>query len=289
MRVLVTGAAGFIGAHAVRTLRARGHDVRGVDLHPAPGVAVADLRDPTTVERIDRRTAPDAVLHLAALASVPLCEADPEECLRSNLLATTHLARAAGERAARFVFASTAAVYGDDAPLPTPVRTPAQPTNLYGISKLAGEEVVRLYDPEAVVLRLFNVYGEGCDRSYVIPDLIRRLATRPRELVMSGTARVARDFVYVEDVLRAMDLSLRASWRGTYNVGSGVRTSLASLAREVARRMGLPQIRVRFTGARPGDFRANHAALGGGNSVPTWRPQISLREGLDRMIAHSAG
>jgi UDP-glucose 4-epimerase len=288
VKVLVTGSAGFIGTHAARAFRERGDAVLGVDLRRAPGSSVLDLRRPAAVERVVRRFAPDAIVHLGALASVPGCEADPEECVRTNVLGTLHVARAAGAIGARLVFASSAAVYGEGAPLPTPVSAPAEPTNLYGVSKAAGERVCRQHAEETVVLRLFNVYGEGCRRSYVIPDLIRRLSARPGLLSMDGTGREARDFVYVGDVIEAMERAVHGRFRGVYNVGSGRRTSLRALARRVAVAVGRAPVPVRFRGARPGDFRANHADISPPNGVPGWVPQVGLDEGLRRTVTGDA-
>ena len=285
VKVLVTGSAGFLGTHAVKHLGARGLEVRGVDRVARRASDRLDVADPRAVERCVRTFRPDAILHLAALASVPGCEADPADCCRTNVLGTVGVVRAARARGARLVFASSAAVYGGRAPLPTPVDAPTEPTNLYGISKLAGEKIVAGLAPEEVRLRLFNVYGEGCRRSYVIPDLIRRLRTRPHLVRMQGTGREARDFVYVEDVMRAFELALRGRGSGAYNVGSGTRTPLRSLARTLARLTGTPDVVWRFRGPRAGDFRANHARLDGRNRLPGWNPRVRLSEGLARTIA----
>ncbi len=284
MKVVVTGSAGFIGAHAVRHLSTAGLDVLGIDLRSADLRHRVDLRSDVAVRTALRGFQPDAVVHLGALATVPGCEAEPEECLRTNVLGTLHLARATSALGARLVFASSAAVYGDRAPLPTPVNAPKEPANLYGISKLAAEQVCREYAPDTAILRFFNVYGERCRRSYVIPDLIRRLAKQPRELKLVGTGRESRDFVYIGDVLRAIELAVRGRFRGTYNVGSGRRTALRTLATRLAAAMGQPKMPVRFAGSRPGDFVANHADISGRNSVPGWSPHMSLASGLRRTI-----
>ncbi len=285
MRVLVTGSAGFIGAHTVRELERHGHDVRGLDLKAAAAKDRVDLSVGAAVSRAVQAFRPACVVHLGALASVPGCEDDPEACVRVNVLGTWNVAKAASREGARVVFASTAAVYGDGAPLPTPVSTPARPTNLYGISKLSGEKIVETYVRDSVALRLFNVYGPGCDRSYVIPDLIRRLRKGPKEIVMQGTGRETRDFVYVGDVVDALTLSVTRPIHGAYNVGSGVRTRISEVARALVRTMGLRPLPIRFKGARRGDFRANHADLSGSNRPPGWKPKVSLAVGLRRTVA----
>jgi len=287
LRVLVTGAAGFVGQHTVRFLSERGMEVRGLDVQAHSATERVDITDETSLRRAVRRFDPEAIVHLAAFASVPGCESDPERCVRVNVVGTRNVAQAAAAADARLVFASSAAVYGDAAPLPTPISAKCEPTNLYGISKVAGESVCRLYRPDAVFLRFFNVYGEGCERSYVIPDIIRKLSRRPRSLSLQGTGREARDFVYVGDVVRAIELSLRGRFRGAFNVGSGKRTSIRALAAAIVRALGLPPVPIRFEGARAGDFRVSLADMSPSNRVPGWRSEVSLREGLRRVLAAS--
>lgn len=284
MRVLVTGSAGFIGSHATRYLAGKGFDMRGLDILSSRREERVDIGDGAAVQRAIRRLAPDGILHLGAYASVPGCEADPTKCLRTNVLGTVNVARAAEACGARLVFASTAAVYGDHIPVPTSVDSPMEPTNFYGISKLAGEHVCRDYAPDSTALRLFNVYGEGCQRSYVIPDVIRKLSLHPTVLRMEGTGKEARDFVYIDDALWAMELALRGRFRGAYNVGTGTRTSVKSLARQIAIALGQPKVRMLFAGPRAGDFRVSLANISGRNHVPEWRPRFTLARGLKRTI-----
>jgi UDP-glucose 4-epimerase len=285
VKVLVTGSAGFIGTAALEYLSGQGHQVRGFDIVGSRPGERGDVGDPASVARAFRRFSPDAVLHLGAYASVPGCEADPSRCLRTNVLGTLNIARAAGGLGARMVFASTAAVYGDRTPVPTSVDAPTEPTNFYGLSKLTGERVCHMFAPNSAFLRLFNVYGPGCERSYVIPDVIRKLSDHPAILRMEGTGREARDFVYVEDVLRAMELALRGRFQGAYNVGTGVRTSVKALARTIARSMHQPGVRLCFAGPRAGDFRVSLADMSRRNLVPGWRPRVPLAEGLRRVLA----
>jgi UDP-glucose 4-epimerase len=285
VKVLVTGSAGFIGSAAVEYLSARGHNVRGFDIAGSRSRERGDIGDESMVARAFRGFSTDGVLHLGAYASVPGCEADPDRCLRTNLLGTVHIARAANSVGARLVFAPKAEVYGDRTPVPTAVDAPTQPTNFYGLSKLAGEHVRRMYSPNSAFLRRFNVYGPGCERSYVIPDVIRKLSAHPGVLRMEGTGREARDFVYIEGVLRAMEFALRGRFQGAYNVGMGVRTSVKSLARAIARAMHQPGVLLRFAGPRAGGFRVSLANMCRRNLVPGWRPRVTPAEGLQRVLA----
>ena len=123
MKLLITGSAGFIGQHATSYFRRKGLEVKGIDVTSSRRGERVDVGDTPAVRRAILRFAPDAILHLGAYASVPGCEADPERCLRSNVLGTLNVARAAHECAARLVFASSAAVYGDNTPVPTSVSS----------------------------------------------------------------------------------------------------------------------------------------------------------------------
>jgi UDP-glucose 4-epimerase len=285
LRVLVTGSEGFIGRASLRYLAGRGIDALGVDVLSTEARSRVDVADPEAVDRVVRDFAPTAVLHLAAFASVPLCEAEPDRALRTNVLGTVNVARAAHRAGARLVIASSAAVYGDRTPVPMSLRSRLQPTNLYGMTKLLAEHVCREYAPNSAFLRLFNVYGEGCQRSYVIPDILRKLSARPSTLHLEGTGKEARDFIYIGDVLRAMELALRGTFRGPFNVGTGVRTSVRALARRLAREVGLPKERLEFAGPRPGDFRVTVADISRGNCVPGWSPEVPLAEGLRRVLS----
>ncbi len=284
MKLLITGAAGFIGAHCVRYFTAQGHDVVATDIAARNGILALDVADPVAVHSMVASTRPQVILHLAALASVPLCESDPETCWKTNLQGTVYMAQAAADGGARIVFFSTAAVYGKPDQLPTPVTAPVAPTNLYGLSKGGGELAVRGFAKDHVVLRLFNIYGEGCARSYVIPDLILKLRSTNGELLLQGTGNESRDFLYISDLLRLIEAALSAPSGSVYNAGSGTTIAIRELAARVARLAGRPGTTFRFSGPRAGDFPINFADISPGNVPPGWKPLVSLEDGVRRMI-----
>jgi UDP-glucose 4-epimerase len=284
LKLLLTGAAGFIGAHCVDYFAGRGHEVIATDVRGGRGVLPLDITDPAAVRSIISKTRPEGILHLGALASVPECEANPAACWKTNLQGTVNVAKEAGNAGVRVVFFSSAAVYGEPPTLPTPVSTRIAPTNLYGISKGAGELAVRGYAPEHVILRLFNVYGEGCSRSYVIPDLVRKLRSSKGEILLQGTGNESRDFLYISDLLHLIQASFSTPAGSVFNAGSGTTITIRDLAVTVARLADQPRTRFRFAGPRQGDFSINFADISPGNVPPSWRPEVSLDEGLRRMI-----
>jgi UDP-glucose 4-epimerase len=284
VKLLLTGAAGFIGAHCAEYFASRGDEVVATDLREGKGVLALDITDPVAVHSVVSKSRPDAILHLAALASVPECEAHPEVCWKTNVEGTVNVAKESRNAGARIVFFSTAAVYGEPTVLPTPITARVAPTNLYGLSKGAGELAVQGYSSDHVVLRLFNIYGEGCARSYVIPDLIQKLRRPDAELLMQGTGNESRDFLYISDLLRSIEAALSAPAGSLFNAGSGTTISIRDLAARVARLAGRPGTEFRFAGPRPGDFPINFADISPGNVPPGWSPSISLDEGVQRMV-----
>ncbi len=289
MDILVTGGSGFIGGHLVETLRARGDTVVNADL-AAPEVSErVDITDERALSRVFGQSRPSVVVHLAALASVPECERHPDACFSQNVRGTWLLSRLANEHRTRIVFASTAAVYGSPKELPTPTTEPVRPTSLYGHSKAIGEAIVRGFDPEATVFRLFNVYGPRCDRTYVIPDTIRKLREGGASIRMQGTGRESRDFVYVSDVVEAFVRALDERHPGTFNLGRGETVTIQALASKIANLMGRPEAEFSFEGPRIGDFSINWADTSPPNVLPGWVPRVGLSSGLELVLAAERG
>jgi UDP-glucose 4-epimerase len=294
--VLVTGGAGFIGSHLVRALVSQGDRVRVFDnlttgrRDHLEGVEaeliVGDIRDLEELEGATRGT--EAVYHLAAMISVAETMADPLTCYEVNLRGSLNVleaARLVGVRAV--VLASSAAVYGG-----TEGRVrealPARPISPYGATKLAMEEAAalfaRAYGLPTVSLRLFNVYGprQSPDSPYaaVIPRFIRRLLEES-PLTIDGDGKQTRDFVYVDDVVRAMRLAAEkaAGATGPFNVGTGSSTSVQALAdRLQALIPGRPA--PTHGPPRPGDIRHSASDIRLAKAALGYRPEVALERGL---------
>src|SRR5580765_1412322 len=240
MRAMVTGGAGFIGSHAAEALLSRGDEVHVLDdlSKGKPGnvpagaeLHVADIRNPDAVFDVVR---PDLVLHLAAQADVRTSIERPDYDADVNVLGTLRILEAARRHGAQLVFTSTGgAIYGE-CEAPAPETAERQPLAPYGTSKLCGEEYLatwnRLYGTHHVTLRLGNVYGprqEPHSEAGVVAifmGLMREGGT-PK---IYGDGRQTRDYVFVDDVVRAL-LAATGRSGGVFNVGTGVETSVLEL------------------------------------------------------------
>lgn len=236
MRVLLTGGTGFIGRHSYRALRQAGHEVirlarRGADLN-------ADVRclSPDSVPRVD------AIVHLAGLADAGASDVGASEYMSSNTIGTMRVLEVARKQRCRTVIASSMRVYRPSASPLAERDSPTEPREVYGVSKLTAELWSRVYSEtygqSVSVLRLFSVYGPGqiprVSGSGVVSIFARR-AMAGQPLVVY--CRQARDFVHVDDVSRSIALALdseREGWR-TYNIATGVSTTIETLAQIVAR------------------------------------------------------
>lgn len=305
--ILVTGGAGFIGSHVVEAFLRAGDRVWVVDdlssghrrNVPADAQLLeADVRSAEVAALL--RTQRFAVIaHLAAQIDVRRSVADPRADLDVNAAGTLNLLEAlralpVGERG-RFVFVSTGgALYGDAAQIPSPERTPTNPDAPYGISKLAAEHYAaaygRVHGLETVVLRLGNVYGPRQDphgEAGVVAIFCGRLH-RGESLTIFGTGEQERDYVYVEDVARAVlaaaaaplpaagALDARAS-----NVGTGIGTSVLSLADTLARVADRP-LRTQHEAKRAGELDRSVLDASKAATMLAWRPEVDLVEGLRR-------
>jgi nucleoside-diphosphate-sugar epimerase len=298
---LVTGAAGFIGSHLVEGLLDRGYRVRGLDNlssgrrenlttvwdDEAFAFVEGDVRDGEAVARAADGV--DFVFHLAARASVPASVEQPANTTDSNCTGTATVFAAARERDARVVFASSTAVYGSDAPVPTSEDAALSPESPYALSKQYGEDLARQLELDAVSLRFFNVYGPRQDASgayaAVIPAFIGRMRAGERPVIY-GDGEQTRDFVSVGDVV---DATIRAAKGGTtgrvYNVGSGRRTSITELVAALNDVLGTDLDPV-YDDPRPGDIRHSGADISRARAELGYEPDVDLREGLAETVAY---
>jgi UDP-glucuronate 4-epimerase len=300
-KVCVTGGLGFVGSRVCHALLDLGRRVRCVDslvgrYAPGGGPAAADALAARGAEIVRAHVGAasedlvldgaGAVIHLAALPGVRTPRPFAE-LWRENARATERLARAAAERGARFVFASTSSVYGDAARLPTPEDTPPSPLGPYALSKLAAERAclaaARERGADAVVVRLFTVYGPGQRPDMAFARWIRALA-RDQPVPWHARAGAVRDFTYVDDAAAGLLAALCRGRSGhAYNVSGHAPVPLGEALVLIERAVGRRATRQQLP-AWSGEARITAGCSFKAGAELGYAPRTTLAEGIERQV-----
>ncbi|MGB8337786.1 MAG: NAD-dependent epimerase/dehydratase family protein [Burkholderiales bacterium] len=308
MKYLVTGGAGFIGSHLVEALLAQGHQVKVFDnfstgkrenLAPLPDW-LEIINDDIANEQALQETCAgvDGIFHLAAVVSVPLSIEKPAECSRTNALGTVNVFEAARKtKVPRVVYASSAAIYGDNPNLPLSEAEIPAPLSPYGLDKWYGENVAhmysRLHGVASAGMRFFNVYGPRQDPKSPYSGVISifmEAARQEKELTIFGNGEQSRDFIYVKDVVTAMQLamsnpSIRAE---VFNVASGTAITLNQLVETMGTSLH-KSIRKKYLPPRAGDIVKSTADISRIRSVLGFSTRYSLADGLKATFESLSG
>jgi nucleoside-diphosphate-sugar epimerase len=306
--ILATGGAGFIGSHLVDRLLDEGYEVTILDnLNSGSLENIAhnkrrkklklvkgDIRDLPTVKKALEDV--DAVFHEAAFVSITLSVRDPILANDVNVSGTLNLLKASADLGVkRFVFASSAAVYGET---PTPLKREdmiTAPSSPYGVSKLAAESYVRsfyrTYGLETVSLRYFNVYGPrqsfdiNCAYGGVITIFLNRLL-RDMPPIIYGDGEQTRDFVYVQDIVEAnmSALNTKDAAGEFLNIGSATRISVNRVAEQLKHLLNKKKIRNMYEDPRVGDVRHGCADISKAKKILGYAPRFSFEEGLAKLV-----
>ncbi len=307
-RVLVTGGAGFIGSHLVDRFLKEGFEVtvidnfdtgrlQNIDQHRGKGefhLIRDDIRDFNLVKEIMKDV--DVVFHEAALSSVTLSVENPILTNDINVTGTLNLLKASSNlHVKRFIYASTAAIYGDTTSPQKRENMPPNPKSPYGVSKLAAENYVKIfhkvYGLETVSLRYFNVYGPrqrfDIQSAYggAITVFINRLL-RNMPPIIYGDGKQTRDFIYIQDVVEAnmLALSTKNAAGEVFNIGTGTTVSVNQVAntlKEVINRKNLKNI---HADPRPSDIRQSYADITKASKILGFHPKVPLKEGLVELV-----
>lgn len=298
--MLVTGGAGFIGSHLVDSLVSAGCKVAVLDNLSSGNYAnlkhlegkFAFYRDDIRNQRAISTAAEgcEVIFHLAAIVSVPQTIEDPVESDAVNDTGTLLvLDTARRKKARRVIFSGSCAVYGDDRRLPKHEDMNPKPQSPYAVQKLAGEYYARvyyeLYGLEAVALRYFNVYGPRQDPlspySGVISIFMAK-ALHNEPAVIYGDGNQSRDFIYVQDVVRANLLAAAAKGVGgqVMNIGTGRSVVIKQLWKSICALSG-QNLEPEYAPKRPGDIVKSVAGIGSAKALLGFEPEISFEKGLE--------
>ncbi len=305
MRIAVTGGAGFIGAHLVAALLREGHQVWAYDNFFAghrterlPWREQATLVDGDLLD-FDRLSGslqefkPELIFHLAAIHYIPYCNDHPAETVRVNVEGTVNVMRAAQkcEGLKGVFFASSAAVY-DTTSAFHKETDPTAPSDIYGLSKVLGERVVRHYATESnlpyVLGRFFNVFGPEETNPHVIPAVLKQVIEGGN--VRMGRTDTFRDFIYVDDLVQALKkigalLSSGKQVAEVYNLASGQECSIARVVEIMGKNAGVNlDIITEERHVRAGDRQHLRADIAKARRELGWTPEFSIERGLEEIV-----
>lgn len=294
--IVITGGSGFIGGHLAAAF-CEANDVTIFDssipgdesLSESVETIEADVRDEDALE--DTVAAADVVFHQAALVSVAASVEDPKRSHSINARGTLNVLDAARKHDARVVLASSAAIYGQPADTPIQETDRQKPTSPYGLEKLTADHYARLYHDlyglETVALRYFNVYGpgqKGGDYAGVI-DIFLEQARNDEPITVHGDGEQTRDFVHVDDVVRANRRAAETDAVGdAFNIGTGTSITIRGLA-ELIRELVDSDSEIVHTDPRSGDIRHSRADITRARERLDYSPEYSVEDGLEHFVS----
>ena len=311
MKILVTGADGFIGSHLTESLVNLGHDVRALVLynsfnswgwldHCSPEVSgqfdvvAGDIRDPHGVKEAMRGC--DAVLHLAALIAIPYSYTSPDTYVDTNIKGTLNVLQAARELGVkRVIQTSTSEVYGTAKFVPISEGHPLQGQSPYSATKIAADQLSyafhAAFDLPVVILRPFNTYGPRQSARAVIPTIITQIANGQREIKLGATSPT-RDFSYIQDTVAGFIHALMSEegLGEVVNLGTNFEISIGDTVSMIAQAMGA-EIQIITDDIRLRPRRSEVERLWADNSKAkalfNWEPTYGGLEGLRRGLVET--
>lgn len=304
-KILITGASGFVGRLLARAEMERGNTVIGIhDPQESPDLPFeskgVDIRDKKTLQDFISPFKPQRVYHLAAISSVRMCQKNPGMCFGVNVTGTLNLLDACSklDEKPRVLFTSSCEVYGNVDPSRQPVNedTRPAPINVYGLSKLMGEEICQFYMREhglpIIISRGFNHTGPGQTESFVFPHVARSLARIEKgdaePVLKMGNLSVRRDVLDARDVVRAYMMTAdKAKPGSTYNVTSGRCISIEQGVRMLVEISGLKvKIVQESSRMRSYDIHQLHGDASRIGKDLGWRAEITLEQTMKDLLSY---
>ena len=301
-KILVTGNLGQLGSYLSENLMEKNYEVIGLDNKTnncsiLPDKLdkisqIGDIKDKKSVIKAIKNV--DAVVHCAAQVSVEKSMIDPINDLENNVLGTLNLLKCAVDSNSikRFVYISTAAVYGNPIKLPITEDHPKNPISGYGLSKLTAERYVnmfwQIYKLPTVIIRPFNFYSERADPKSPYSGVITKFISRVKENqppIIEGDGNQTRDFIHALDVVQMIVLTLEKekSIGETFNCGSGNQTSINNLAKIIIN-ASKKSLKPMYTKDRVGDIKYSYTDIKKAQDLLGFNPKIKLEDGMIDLI-----
>ena len=298
MKYAVTGGAGFIGSHLIKSLLEEGHTVTAIDnlntgkmdnlesILDNIDFVKGDIRDFELLKNKFRDI--DGVFHEAALASVQESFTRVKEYNEVNVGGTENVLKLAKEFGFKIVYASSSSVYGNPAKIPIAEGDSKNPINPYAQTKLDDEKIATRYANEGIRvigLRYFNVFGERQSQTYA--GVIKKFFKRARDgqaPIINGDGSQTRDFVYVGDVAQANTMAMQSKVdHAFFNIGTNTTISVLEIAKIMMKLSGL-ELELIHGPALPGDVRITQADISSAKKLIGWEPRVRLEDWLKEII-----
>lgn len=299
MKVLITGGAGFIGSHITDAIAAEGYETVVVDNLTTGRKAFLpsgimfyeqNICEPG-LQAVFHKEKPDIVIHQAAQGAVVKSMEQPVFDADVNAMGTIRLLELSARYGVRkFIFASTAALYGTPKRLPVQETHPANPVSFYGLSKWTAERYIRLYAHIGLsycILRYANVYGmrQNAEGEAGVICMFMNHLLEGKPLHIFGDGEQTRDFVFVKDVVQANLAAMRSKHNGVFNISSGTQLSLNQLIMLLEKTAGV-KAEVQYQSERQGDIRHSYLHNQKALRLLKWQCQHSIMEGLAETFAY---
>ena len=282
MKILVTGASGFLGKPLVSALKSQGHEVYAIDL-PDGDITLESTLSPFSDKGISR------VIHLAGRTFVPDSWKTPFDYYRVNVLGTVNVLEFCRKTGAGMTFISSY-LYGAPEYLPIDEEHPVKWYNPYSHTKVMAENACRFYSEAfkvpVVILRPFNAYGPGQPSQFLIPEVIHKVLDPSVQVVEVMDLRPRRDYVFLNDLVDAFVKSVHVS-SGVFNIGSGVSYSAEDIIRLVMKITGIEKPYVSKGSVRPNEIFDLYADCNRAKRELNWKPGTSFEKGIATCIEYA--
>ncbi|MGC9183540.1 NAD-dependent epimerase/dehydratase family protein [Caldisphaera sp.] len=297
--IIVTGGAGFIGSNLIEDILKDDNDAIIIDnlssgsrynINERAKLIISDVSKYKEIEFLEKFKGEEvSIIHLAAIVSVDEVRENPIRGIEVNVNGTSNILELARKLDAYITIASSAAVYGEKEKMPIDEDDEKKPINLYGFTKLMGEEMllsyIKEYGLKGSALRLFNVYGPKMKKgpyAGVIQIFIEKLLKNETPII-HGDGKNTRDFIYVKDVTNAFINAIKFKASGIYNIGTGKEITIKELLDVIEKIIGKYKEPI-YDEPRKNDIKKSVAKIEKAKKELNWEPIYSLEEGLKNTI-----